>query len=339
MRLSSPWIISLSLRIYKQLLAIGPADFRQEYTEPAAQVFQQYCEDAYQYGGTRAVINTWLPVFSEAVTDMLAERFSQPVSSQESRSHMFYNTRRAMVTIFCAFVLFTTAYVCLQYIVGSSRFSHIHNELNITFIIIKYSTNIAFLALVFGGLPLLFTIMKRALTDKYNHPLLSFFITVGQILAFFPLIVRGIVSILGYSIVLSTISSAGFIRPSLEIILSFMFLADVMLLIIITVWIGNTSPEFNIPRRDFSATLLYLARIPMLITAIAMSVALAATLVWAIWLWALELQFSTSDTGIGGNSLLLIIVFAAMTFSCSAAVLAMRDNSSSHTPATHANTL
>ncbi len=334
MRSSLPWIISFSVRIYTWLLAIGPADFRQEYAGLAIQDFQQYCHDAYQRGGTCAVICTWPLLFSETITGMLTERFSQAVSSQEYNRHLFYNVRRSMITIFCAFVLFATAYVCLQYIAArfasqSAGFSHIHTELSFTFTIIKYSTNLAFLSIALCGLPLLFTICKHAITDAYKHPLLSFFVTAGQVLSFFPLVVRLIVSSLGYSIVTSGAvgSPAGFIRPSLESMLSFVFLADILFLIIIAVWIGAASPAFSVPRHDFSATLLHLARIPMLVTALSMRVALVATIVWAVWSWMVEPQFSAGDPGISGNSFLLILVFAAMIFSCSVANQTMRDNS------------
>ncbi len=86
---SSPWIISLSVHIYQVLLAIGPADFRREYEKQVVHVFRECCKDAYLRRGICGVISTWSPLFSEAITDMLAERFNKHLSSQESCRRLF----------------------------------------------------------------------------------------------------------------------------------------------------------------------------------------------------------------------------------------------------------
>ena len=337
-RSSLPWIISLSVRLYRWLLAIGPTDFRYEYEEQATQVFQQCCKDAYRRRGTRGVISTWPALFSEAITDMLAERFSKPVSSQESCGRMFCTMRHSMVTIFCAFVLFATAYVGLQYVAGSeTQFSTIiavHSEIELAFTIVKYSTNAAFLAIALCGLPILFIISKRAIASTHNHQLLPFFITAGQVLAFFPTLIRIIVSKLGYSIIVSIPISKteGFIRSPLESVLSFVFLADMALLIIIVLFIETTSPALVIPRRDFSITLLRFARTPMIIATFAMGVALVATVTWVTRLWMVLPILSSSGTS--SSNILFILIFAAMTLSFGVSVRVIRENMNFHPPLT-----
>ena len=326
-RSSLPWIVSLSVHIYRWLLAIGPADFRREYEEQVVQVFRQYCQDIYCRQGTRGVIRIWLPSFSEALADMLAERFSRPESSQERCGRVFYSIRHSMVTVFCAFVLFATAYVCLHYMAASqAQFSTIivvHSEIELAFAIIKYSTNAAFLAIALGGLPILFIISKRAIASTQNQPVLPFLITAGQVLALFPTLIRIIVSQLGYSIVVNVAvaPAEGLLRAPLESVLSFVFLADMLLLIIIVLFIGTASPTLAIPQLDFAVTLLRFARTPMIITTFAMGVALMATALWATRVWMVVPELSTGGTG---GSILFLLIFAAMALSCVVSIRAIR---------------
>src|ERR1700694_19023 len=76
MKLSVSWIVSLSVRVYQWLLYIGPAEFRSEYGQSMIQVFRQCCRDAYQHQGARGVLRLWLPVFSDQLIGLLAERLS-----------------------------------------------------------------------------------------------------------------------------------------------------------------------------------------------------------------------------------------------------------------------
>lgn len=336
MKRSSLWIISLSVQIYQWLLAIGPADFRREYGGQVVRVFRECCKDAYFRRGTRGVISVWPSLFSEAITDMLAERFDKYVSSQENCGRLFYSTRNSMITIFCAFVLFATAYVCLHYITASeaqfSTFIAVHAEIELAFAVIKYSTNVAFLAIALCGLPVLFTISKRATAHTRNHQMLPFFITAGQMLAIFPTLIRVIVSRLGYSIVVNVAGSKteSLLQFPLESALSFVFLADILLLIILVLIIGKVSPTSAIPRRDFSILLLHFARMPMIITTLAMGVAFIATMLWVTRIWMIMPEPSTSGT----SSILFLLVFAAMALSCAVSIYTIRGNMNFSTPLT-----
>ncbi len=323
----SHWIIALGVHIYRSLLTIGPADFRREYEEQVVHVFRECCKDAYLRGGICGVISIWPSLFREAIIDMLVERFNKPVSSQENDGRMFYSIRHSMVTIFFAFVLFATAYVCLHSIAASqapfSALIAVHSEIELAFVIIKYSTNVAFLAIALCGLPILFFLNKRVIAHSRSHQMLPFFTTVGQVLALFPTFIRIVISRLGYSIVVNVSASKteDLIQSPLEFTLSFIFLADILLLIILVLFIGTASPAFVVPRRDFSMWLLHFARMPMIITTLAMAVAFVATVLWAtrVVMVVPELPIYGTSTGI-----LFLLVLAAMALSCSVSVHTMR---------------
>ncbi len=242
-----------------------------------------------------------------------------------------------MITIFCAFVLFATAYVCLHSIAASeTQFSAlvaVHSELELVFAVIKYSTNAAFLAIALCGLPVLFIISKRAIANTQNQRTLLFFITTAQVLALVSTLIRILVSRLGYSIVVDIAGSGsqGLIQPSLESTLSFVFLADLLLLVLLVLFIGTTSPAFAVPRRDLSILLLHFARMPMIITTLAMGVAFVATIFWATRVWMVVPKLPVHGTS--GN-ILFLLVLAAMALSCGVSFHAIRGNINSRTPPT-----
>ena len=74
MRRRSPWIITCSLLFYRWLLTLTPDEFAGEYAEPAVQVFQQCCREAYRKHGAPGVLRLWLPTFGDALAGILAEQ-------------------------------------------------------------------------------------------------------------------------------------------------------------------------------------------------------------------------------------------------------------------------
>ena len=152
-------------------------------------------------------------------------------------------------------------------------------------------------------------------------------------LALFPTFIRIIAGRLGYSIVVTipTNKVGAFIQSPLESVLSFVFLADILLLIILVLFIEATSSAFVISRRDFSTLLLHFARMPMIITTLAMTIAFFATVFWATRIWMVVPALPLSETS---SRILFLLVFAAMALSCGISIHAMRGSMTSHTPLT-----
>ena len=72
---SSPWIVRCSVQLYRWLLCLGPHTYRHQYADRTLQLFRECCLDAYRQRGIPGVLGLWLPLFSDLVTQMLAERF------------------------------------------------------------------------------------------------------------------------------------------------------------------------------------------------------------------------------------------------------------------------
>jgi len=71
---SSPWIIRLSVSIYRLLIrGLGPTTYFREYGNLTIQLFRECCQDAYRQRGIPGVLALWLPSFRDAIAQMVIE--------------------------------------------------------------------------------------------------------------------------------------------------------------------------------------------------------------------------------------------------------------------------
>jgi hypothetical protein len=293
MKLSVSWIVSLSVRVYQWLLYIGPAEFRSEYGQSMIQVFRQCCRDAYQHQGARGVLRLWLPVFSDQLIGLLAERLSMlvhkrnrhslhlvlDISMNERMKEMLRTLRRSMIIIFCAFVLFGLAWLFffrmddpLSWWLPIVR---LHPEIDITFQVILIAGFAAFLLLLAGGLPIIFSAVKQALATRRRDILVLFGISAFMVILFAVVIALVQLGLWGFD------PNGG--------IFALIFLA---VLLVVTVSVGRA-----VVCSETSERVLRFALFPMAGVTIAMGVGLLATFVEAWFLYMYTPQaFSGSDT-------------------------------------------
>ncbi len=286
---SSSWIVSLSVRVYQWLLYIGPAEFRREYGQSMMQVFRQCCHDAYQHQGARGVLRLWLPVFSDQLIGLLAERLSTlghkrnrrslplEISMYERMKHMLRTLRRSMIIIFCAFVLFGLAWLFffrmhdpLSWWLPIVR---LHPEIDITFQVILLAGFAAFLLLLAGGLPIIFSAIRQALAARRRDVLLLFGVSVLMI------VVCGVVTTLVLNGLWGFDPNGG--------IVAVIFLAA---LLVIMVAVGRA-----VARSEISEWVLRFALFPMAGVTIAMAIGLIATFVEA-WFFSIDVPQAFSGT-------------------------------------------
>ena len=197
MKRDVPKIVSFSVYIYRWLMSVGPAEFRCEYKEPLVQVFRQCCLDAYTQRGTMGVIGQWLPMFSELVIGMLAERlFSHQqtpplmveLALHERIMQMLRTLRRSMIAIFCAFIVFALAWLFFARMNDPLSWwepiVRIHPEVNVILQVIQFSGMLAFLLLLVGGLPILVAAVRNAFVAKRRDVLRLLSISAVMLLLF-----------------------------------------------------------------------------------------------------------------------------------------------------------
>ena len=322
---ASPVIIALSVRIYRWLLRLGPGEYRHEYEEPTLQDFRQCCRHAYGQHGTRGVLGLWLPLFYEVIAGMLAERFSV-----ERMRRMLPTMRRSMIMTFGAFIFFGVAYTFLMHVTDPrppfDAVAATHPDIRLAFAVINWSAEIAFLAVVLGGFPILFSAIWRILMQRRN-PLALFAISPKYVLL---LVALTFVVEVSFFVLISVAQlifgsggppspSPGQITPlpPLEIVAQFSFFTFFTFLLLT----APTLVSLAVLRSEFSTRMLHYALIPMAIAVLAMGVSFVATLVWTLLLWIEVPQFAQSqgmgpgfNGGIGGSTgvaVILLMMIAA----------------------------
>lgn len=321
-RSSQPRIILLSLLLYSWLLKLAPGEFRRDYTIPALQDFQRCCSDAYRERGSLGVLSLWPLLFGETLIGLLAEHLSEIFG----RKHMLPTMRRSMIATFSAFVLFMIAYSALGHIADPrapfDAVGRSHPEIAIAYTILAYSGEIALLAIVLGGLPILFTAVKHAIPGGPLSVVKLFIIKPKQ--AFLLLAAALLITICFLAYLLATqyifgsppcTPTNGCVagQPPLLIALGFIAIIAGIALFVFVILAITASFSLAVLRSEFSEELLRFELVPIALLTLIMGVGTLAASIWLIRLWMDTPQFAASSSGLGyGQTAWVVAIIAAM---------------------------
>ena len=327
MRTPMPWIITLSLRLYRCLLRVGPDTYRTEYEEPTLQVFRQCCRDAYRQRGTWGVMLLWLPMFSEAIFGMLAEHFSVLRHIYERIGQMLATMRRSMISTLCAFIFFGVAYIFLMRIADPrpplDAAANGHPAIGLSFAIINWSAQIAFLVVVLGGLPILFSAIKHAIKEKRGNPLALFAIRPKQLLLLIGSTLLLEVGFFAFLLIVQFLSGAQVPQHPVTSLPPIQIVEQLGIVTLFT-FVILAIPLFiaqAILRSEFSARMLRYALIIMSIATLAMGIACIATITWIVSFWIAAPEIAASQglglAGLRGNiggseGVVIVVVMMAL---------------------------
>ncbi len=316
-----PKIVSLSLALYRWLLKLGPAEFRRDYEVPAKQDFRLCCRVAFHEKGTWGVLRLWPRLLGETVTGLLAEYWTELFGRKRP---MLPTIRRSMVATFGAFVLFLFAYAAFgrtaDPVAPFLAVGRIHPEVAFTHTLVAYSGGIALLALVMGGLPMLFIAVKQALPGGPGRVLKLFLIKPMQ--ALYLLVIALLITICSVGFLLATqfifgstpcTATNGCIagQPLLLIVLDFAMIVAGITLGVFIVLVVCTSLSLAILRSEYSNSMLRFALVPTGIIALAMAITTIAASIWTIRLWIDAPQFAASGAGLGDGQTVWVMGFIA----------------------------
>ncbi len=319
----APRIIVLSMFLYRCLLKLAPGAFRRDYTQPALQDFYQCCSDSYRQHGPLGVLTLWPLLFGEAVISLLAEHLSEIFGRNQP---MLPTIRRSMIAAFGAFVLFMLAYIAMGRTADPSApfdaVGRIYPQISIAHSLLAYSGVIALLAIVLGGLPILFTAIRHAISGEPRNVIKLFVIRPKQALLLLGAALLITICFPGYLLATQYIFSSlpctstnGCLsgQPPLMLALSFVAIIAVITLFVFIILAITASLSLAVLRSQFSQELLRFSLVPVAILAMTMGVATIAATVWLISLWVLTPQFAASGSGLGnGQTAWVIAIIAAM---------------------------
>jgi hypothetical protein len=323
-----PKIIVLSVLLYRCLLSLGPGAFRRNYAVPALQDFRQCCRDAYQQQGSFGVLRLWPGLLGETVPGLLVEYWTEFFGR---RHPMLSVVRRSIVAVFWAFVLFLFSFTALEHIADPvapfDAVGHLHPEVAITYALFAHSGVVALLAVLLGGLPILFISVKRAFAGGPTEVLKLFLIKPKQALLLLGvaliITVYFVAYLLGTEYIFGSPTtpcptaqhclgqqSPGIIVLNLSVIIGGITLGVFVVLML------SASLSLAVLHSEFGKGMLRFTLAPIGILALTMATATLASAIWTSRLWVDAPQFAASGSGLGnGQTAWVIVIIVAMTVS------------------------
>lgn len=295
------------MKVARLLIGLYPRAWRERYQEEMEEVLKQH---TLRFVTLFDILIGALDVHMHA--DLQPERMYS----------MAHKLRVSAIAVFCAFLLFALAFIAQQQIVDPrplfNAVASSHADLQISFSTIVVSAEIAFLAVVVGGLVILLTAIAKAITAKRRDVLARFGSAVLLVILF----------------VVASIIFQGFLNGNAGF-------SGIYILIFLAVLIAATCLiAQGVLRTEFSVRLLRLMIIPMAITGLAMGVSCVAALTWLLRLWADAPQFAASQAmgpglagGLGGSTgfAINVVVMALTTvLAIAALVRGLRTNMEAH---------
>jgi uncharacterized membrane protein YbhN (UPF0104 family) len=240
------------------------------------------------------------------------------------------NSKRLLgteITVFAAYIAFVVAGMAFAKMVEYDDFSdvtHGNALITIAFNTLVAGAYVALLAVVVGGLPLAFAAARYALA-RHRWRILA--LLAAPLLAFAALL--GYIALVG-SVLAPTFQTGNGVTPGNVVL--FLGLGLVFAL-------GATFSVYGVARAvresEISPRLLAFARIPALVTTLAMAVVTGALIVWGIALWAAAPGLFGAGEGILETNVALnwLGVTLVMTLATVIAIIAMTRSAENLRPA------
>ncbi|GLV60688.1 hypothetical protein KDH_75070 [Dictyobacter sp. S3.2.2.5] len=327
-----PWIVQITLCLYRWVLCLGPEAFRREYEAEMMHTLRQYCQDEYARRGGPGVLRLWPTLFLRAIADMVAEQFSPPGGGAIMR--------RATILTYGAFVLFVIGYLTLMRVSDPAApfnaVAQAHPQVGIAYHAISISIEVAVLAMLVGSGLVLYSIVTSARASGVNP--IKLFIPTKRHMG---MLIAG--TLLSAFCLTLCIVGFGFIAVGPPHIAG-QPLWMALLAVLIAVFLGSALCTFMIlllsllialavARSDIGPRIFRLVRICMVGTLLGMGVSFVATLCWIALLWSSAPQFTASDAGLGmGNLTWVILALGAMLVALYLDIAACRQSLKVHPP-------
>jgi hypothetical protein len=245
--------------------------------------------------------------------------------------------RRSMIITLCAFIFFGVAYIFLMRVTDPraplDAAANGHMAIGLSFAIINWSAEFAFVVIVLGGLPILFSALKHAFIQKHGNFLSLFAIRPKQFL----MLIAGTfvleICFFAFLLIVQFLSGAPLPQQSITSATPSSIVEQLAIVTLFT-FIILAIPLFisqAILRTEFSTRMLRYALIIMSIATLTMGIACLATISWIISFWIGAPEIAASQglglAGLRGNiggSEGVVIVVVMMALAAATATFAIK---------------
>lgn len=228
--------------------------------------------------------------------------------------HMFLTLRRSLLTLFCAYVGFIVAGIGFQKLTEYSDFTEAAQAnplMGLTFNLVVIGAVVALLAILVGGLPIAFAVIRSSLARKRYGSLV---LLAGPIIAF--------VIFLGTTLLLESLD-----HPNAEPLAQLLTHQGIFLGVFIAAAIASPATVcFAVIRSEIPEKLLRFALLPFMLAVLSMLLVLVSTLIWGLSLHNSVPALFNSNEGMFGTStsgswIKIVIMMAIATIVAVVAVL------------------
>ncbi len=244
----------------KRLLSLYPRSWRDRYADEAAVVLEQQ------------------PVSPKGILDIVGGALDAHLHPQYAagvRPAMATRLRASTLTIFCAYIGFALAYITLQRLADPQApydaVARAHVGVAATFIAIVAGSILAALAVVAGGLPIAWVVVRRALAAR-RRDILALCLVPPLALATF----------VGWTLVVAHLVARAGTAPRVPTTFQWALVVSWEGLAVLTVLASTAAIVLAITRGEVGARLLGFALAPATVATAAMGLTLAATVVWGV---------------------------------------------------------
>ena len=288
------------MSIEKYLLRLYPRIWRARYEEELLAVLES-CPLTFP-----DTIDMFLGAIDAHLHPYLGAR-GMPL--QERIMLMLRTLRRSLIALFCAYIGFVLAGMVFQKLTEYEDFvaaARTHSLVGISFTLIVIGSVLALLAILAGGLPIAFAVVKDALATKRIGRLM---LLAVPFLAFAALL--GTIQLLGHAFASQLPKAVG----------ATIFFGAFLALAVVS----TASVCIAITHSKISGDLLRFAIFPSAIATISMLCMLLATIFWGLSLQSAVPQLFAGNDGIMGSSTSAtwLGIIAAMTISTAAAAVSL----------------
>lgn len=228
--------------------------------------------------------------------------------------HMFLTLRRSLLTLFCAYIGFIVAGIGFQKLTEYSDFTEAAQAnplMGLAFNLVVIGAVVALLAILVGGLPIAFAVIRSSLSRKRYGSLI---LLAGPIIAF--------VIFLGTTLLLEAAA-----RPNAEPIAQLVAHRGIFLGVFIVASIASPAAVcFAVIRSEIPEKLLRFALLPFMLATLSMLLMLIATVIWGLSLHNSVPALFNSNEGMFGTStsgswIKIVIMMAIATVVAAVAAL------------------
>jgi hypothetical protein len=216
--------------------------------------------------------------------------------------------RRAIIVVFCAFAGFVAAYGAFTRLTDPrapfDAVARTYPEISLLFQLINIGFESACLAVLAGGLLVLYDVCKRAITSKRKDTLL---------LIALPLI--ALAAVFGYNVLVFNLWVPGGITPSNATPLTAFLTFSAQFLFLLAGVASVVGPALAVAHSEISECISRLVLALAAVVTLAMLFTLAATILWSARIWADAPQLFNNGAialGLASGAAWLIIIVAMM---------------------------